>query len=85
MHHTMNGIVDRFQEFAPDWAEGTKETDLVKVENIKETPMTFFIGTADAVCLPAKAEEYIPKLNNSIKTVMLEGKDHDYFYLKGND
>ncbi len=77
----MNGIVNRFQEFAPNWAEGTKETDLVKVENIKNTPMTFFIGTADAVCLPTMVEEYIPKLNNEIKTVMLEGKDHDYFYL----
>ena len=41
----MNGLKDRFQEFAPNWLDGEEITDLVDVSKIKTVPMTFFVGT----------------------------------------
>ena len=46
----MNGLTDRFQEFDDIWLEGDTETTLVDVSQIKQVPMTFFIGTKDQTC-----------------------------------
>jgi len=46
----MNGLVDRFQEFADNWLDGDKETTEIDVSKIDTVPMTFFSGSLDAVC-----------------------------------
>ena len=47
---TMNGIVDRFQEFATNWENGEYITDLVPIENIKQVPIAMFTATDDQTC-----------------------------------
>ena len=60
----MNGITDRFQEFAPNWLEGEETTDLVEMSNIKTVPMTFFVGTEDSLCPRDIALKYIEKIES---------------------
>ena len=46
-HWVMNGLTDRFQEFAPNWLDGETEMPLVDVSQIKTVPMAFFTATND--------------------------------------
>ena len=46
----MNGLEDRFQEFAPNWLDGEEKMPLVDVSQIKTVPMAFFTATNDEVC-----------------------------------
>lgn len=46
-HWVMNGLKDRFQEFAPNWLDGEEKAPLVDVSNIKHVPMAFFTATKD--------------------------------------
>ena len=60
----MNGIVDRFQEFAPNWLDGEEVTDLVEMSKIKTVPMAFFVGTEDRLCPLETATEYIAQIQS---------------------
>ena len=46
----MNGIKDRFQEFADNWLGGEETTPLVDMSLITEVPIAFFTATNDNVC-----------------------------------
>ena len=56
---TMNGMIDRFQEFNDEWLTGSEETALVDVSQITELPMTFFVARDDLVCKHSVAKTFI--------------------------
>ena len=58
----MNGLTDRFQEFADNWLAGEEETPLVDVSQIKKVPMAFFVASDDEICKPRVARKYIPQI-----------------------
>lgn len=66
LHWTYNKIQDRFQEFAPDYAEGKMQTDLVPVESINKVPIAMFTGTLDEVCPHKQAVEYSQKMGDIV-------------------
>ena len=59
MQFIQGAILERFQEYAPNWNEGEKETELVDVSKIDKIPMAFFIATDDTLCTRSTADEYI--------------------------
>ena len=81
----MNGLTDRFQEFAPNWLDGETETALVEMSNIKQVPMTFFVGTKDEICPHRTAMKYIPQIQSKTNYIDCEGKTHGYFASDAND
>ena len=81
----MNGLTDRFQEYAPNWLDGETETDLVEMSNIKQVPMTFFVGTHDEVCMHKTAMKYISQIQAPTNYIDCEGKTHGYFASDAND
>ena len=56
----MNGIVQRFQEYADGWLDGDLETEMVHLDNIKVVPIAMFTATDDQICSYDVALEYIP-------------------------
>ena len=66
----MNGIKDRFQEFADNWLGGEETTPLVDMSLITEVPIAFFTATDDNVCPHAVAAKYIPLFKS--KTVQID-------------
>lgn len=81
----MNGLTDRFQEFADHWLDGVTETPLVEMSNIKQVPMSFFVGTKDEVCMHKTAMKYIPQIQSATNYIDVEGKTHGYFASEAND
>jgi len=81
----MNGLTDRFQEFANNWLDGETETDLVPMSNIKQVPMSFFVGTLDEVCPHKTAMKYIPQIQSKTNYIDVKGKTHGYFASHAND
>ena len=85
MHFVQNGIVEQMQEFNENWAEGEKKTERVPIENIEETPITFFIANDDAVCPPKQALDHIAMIQSPTKTIRIDDVDHNYFWTSSND
>ena len=81
----MNGLTDRFQEFVDDWLDGDREAPLVEMSNIKQVPMTFFIGTKDEVCPHRTAMKYIPQIQSATNYIDCEGEGHGYFAARATD
>jgi pimeloyl-ACP methyl ester carboxylesterase len=75
----MNGLTDRFQEFAYYWADGITETTLVDVSNIKQVPIAFFTATNDEVCPHKTANLYIPQFQSETTQIDVEGEGHLWF------
>jgi len=84
-HWIMNMITGRFQEYAENWQDGVFETELIPMSNIKQMPMTFFIGTADPFCTYDIASQYIPQIQSKTNIIDCVGKDHGYFGSGAND
>lgn len=82
---TMNGLTDRFQEFAPNWLDGEETMPLVEMSNIKQVPMTFFVGTLDDVCPHHTAMKYIPEIQSQTNYFDVQGEGHSYFASRAND
>ena len=80
----MNGVVDRFQEFASDWLSGETITDLVPIENIKQVPIAMFTATEDWTCPYDTASKYIPRIQSETTRIDVEGEGHDYFHTRAN-
>ena len=55
MHWWQNTYTDRFQEFAPNYSEGERETALIDLASIDKVPISMFVGTADGTCPYARA------------------------------
>ena len=84
-HHIQCSTLGRFQEYAPEWGKGKRETDLVPIENITETPMTFFVANNDVTCKPKQALDHIAKIPSKTKTIQLPEKTHEYFFYEAFD
>jgi len=72
-------MMGRFQEFGDEWSDGVYETPLVKLEEIKQVPITMIIGEADALCTKAIADKESVRIASWTRSIYLEGKDHEYF------
>ena len=80
----MDGLTDRFQEFADEWLEGVEETALVDVSLIDKVPMSFFTATRDQTCPHRIAGKYIPQVQSETVQIDVEGENHQYFHTRAN-
>jgi len=82
----MNGIEDRFQEFAENWNDGVRKTDEIDVSKIDTVPMAFFSGTRDMVCTNSQGKKYTGMITAEVTNFYdVEGQNHDYFSSMAND
>ena len=81
---TMNGTVQRFQEFDDQWLDGELQTEMVDLSNIKIVPISMFTATDDSTCPYNVALEYIPKIQSETVRIDVEGAGHHYFYTEAN-
>ena len=72
----MNGLTDRFQEYADNWLDGETQTQLVDVSKIKKVPMAFFTATKDQVCPRKYGMKYIPQIQSETTQIDVEGEGH---------
>ena len=49
-HWWQNTYTDRFQEFAPNYMAGDRETDLIDLGSIDKIPISMLVGTSDKTC-----------------------------------
>lgn len=83
-HWVMNGLTDRFQEYADNWLDGETQTALVDVSKIKKVPMAFFTATKDQVCPRKYAMKYIPQIQSETTQIDVEGEGHQWFHTGAN-
>ena len=83
-HWVMDGLTDRFQEFADEWLEGVEETALVDVSLIDKVPMSFFTATRDQTCPHRIAGKYIPQVQSEHVQIDVVGENHQYFHTRAN-
>ena len=76
---------NRFQEFAPDYAKGDKETDLVPVESINKVPIAMNVGTWDEVCPHSQAVNYKKILGDIVVDFKEYGEKDHGFWAYAND
>ena len=65
-HWWQNTYTNRFQEFAPNWEQGEKETDLIDLAGIDKVPIAIFAGTADQTCPYERAVETAAILGDTV-------------------
>ena len=49
--------MDRFQEYAPNYMQGERETALIDIGSIDKIPISMLVGTADETCPYDRAVE----------------------------
>ena len=54
----MNAMVNHFQEFNDEW-DSNEMSELIDVSKIDKVPMTFIVGTNDAICPWPTARKFI--------------------------
>lgn len=54
-HWWQNTYTNRFQEFAPNYLSGDKETELIDIAGIDKVPIVMMSGTLDVTCPYATA------------------------------
>jgi len=79
--HMWNDVYnDRFQEFAPDYLTGTRETALIDLAGINKVPISMLHGTEDWTCSYSRAVATASLIGDELVHLeTLEGKDHGYF------
>ena len=50
MYMYYNSLVDRFQEYAPNFLQGQEKTNLLDLSSIKGPEITMFVGKRDEFC-----------------------------------
>lgn len=79
-HWWQNTYTNRFQEYAPNFLEGERETDLIDIAGIDKIPISMIAGTADVTCPYERAVETASIIGDSIVTFnSIEGVDHGYY------
>ena len=58
--------------------DGDYETDLVRLEDIRQVPITMFIANKDEVCYPETARRESSRINSKTKSIMVEG-GHEFW------
>ena len=76
LHWWQNNCVDRFQEYAPNWSDGDRITDLIALENISKVPISMFVGSKDDTCPPSTAAAARDLINSEVDYILFEGADH---------
>ena len=54
-HWYQNTYTNRFQEYAPDYLSGKRETKLIDIAGIDKVPIVMMSGTLDVTCPYATA------------------------------
>jgi len=72
-------LQQRFQEFAPDYAKGVVQTELIPIESIDKVPVSMIASSLDPTC-PYKVAEHMRDIIPSVVSFdTMEGKDHTYY------
>ena len=56
-HWYANAILQRFQEYAPNFADGQQEAELLDLGNYEGPEIAMFVAENDAICTYTQAEE----------------------------
>ena len=80
IHWWQNTYTNRFQEYAPNYMQGERETDLIPIETIDKVPIAMLVGTADNTCPYDRAVETASIIGDAVTHFeSIEGVDHGYF------
>ena len=80
MHWWQNTYTNRFQEFAPNYGSGERETDLIDIASIDKVPISMMSGTEDVTCPYSRALETAEIIGDAVVHFeSIEGEDHGYF------
>ena len=72
--------MDRFQEYAPNYLKGEKETALIDIGSIDKVPIAMLVGTSDETCPYDRAVETAKIIGDMVVHFeSIEGQDHMYF------
>ena len=79
-HWWQNTYTNRFQEFAPNYDQGDRETALIDLASIDKVPIAMLVGTADQTCPYDRAVETAGIIGDMVVHFeSIEGEDHGYF------
>lgn len=79
-HWWQNTYTDKFQEFAPNYDAGERETDLIDIGSIDKVPIAMLVGTADSTCPYQRAVETASTIDDMVTHFeSIEGESHGYF------
>ena len=85
-HWWQNTYADRFQEYAPNWEDGERETALIDLSSINKVPISMLVGTADMTCPYDRAVETAGIIGDMVVHFeSIEGEDHGYFGSANDD
>ena len=85
-HWWQNTYTDRFQEFAPNYMAGDRETELIDIASIDKVPIAMLVGTVDNTCPYARAVETAGIIGDMVTHFeSIEGEDHGYFGSANDD
>ena len=79
----MNAMVNHFQEFNDEW-DSNEMSELIDVSKIDKVPMTFIVGTNDAICPWPTAKKFIKLIKAPTKTITVVNDGHMYFSSRAN-
>jgi len=81
----MNAFQNRFQEYAPDYMNGKKETDLIKLDGIDKVQISMLVPEFDMECSLERARETAKTIGTPVVNfTVIGGKDSDHSYF-GNE
>jgi len=79
-HWAQNTYTDRFQEYAPNYLAGERETTLIDISSIDKIPIALLVGTADETCPYARAVETAKIIGDMVVHFeTIPDADHMYF------
>ena len=80
LHWQQNTYTGRFQEFAPNYLDGERETDLVDIGSIDKVPIAMLVGKDDVTCPYSQAVITANIIGDMVTHFeSIEGADHMYF------
>ena len=80
LHWQQNTYTGRFQEFAPNYLDGERETDLIDIGSIDKVPIAMLVGKDDVTCPYSQAVITANIIGDMVTHFeSIEGADHMYF------
>jgi len=72
--------MNRFQEYAPNYLAGERETDLIDKSKIGKIPISMLVGIDDKICSHDKAKKDAELIGDAVVHFeSIENADHAYF------
>ena len=86
IHWWQNAYTDRFQEYAPNYTDGDRITELIPIDTISQVPIAMLAGTRDNTCTIEVAREAADTIGNAVELFeTFNRRGHGYFWTANDD